>query len=143
MMASVTWTSVRNNSLSQDISRRKILFVSACFCLYGKHVWMKLNANVIGKLLIYIYNLKNSINFAREFHLCLYKFHYIPTVYQPTFWKLFHTLLEPRPSLFTTTKLQETYILYICSFCCPSVTSSVVAFCLVTIFQHNGITFTW
>ena len=39
---SVVSVSVQNNSLSQDIFQRKMLFVSACLYLYGNNVWMKL-----------------------------------------------------------------------------------------------------
>ena len=34
--------SVQNNSLSQNIFRRKTLFVSAYLYLYGNNIWMKL-----------------------------------------------------------------------------------------------------
>ena len=90
--------SVRNNSLSQDIFRRKTLFVSACLHLYGNNVQMKLwqtKSKGYWKLLIYIYNVKSSLNFntmSRQHHLCPCKFYYILTVHQPMFLKLFRTL---------------------------------------------------
>ena len=94
--------SVRNNSLSQDIFRRKTLFVSACLYLYGNNVQMKLRqtkSKGYWKLLIYSYNVKSSINFntmSRQLHLCPCKFYYILTVHQPMFQKLFcmHTVVH-------------------------------------------------
>ena len=57
------------------------------------YICMEIMSRWTGEMLIFI---DNSINFntmSRQLHLCLCKFYYILTVYQPMFQKLFRTLV--------------------------------------------------